>query len=553
MSAGSAAEALEPCPHCGADHGEDALRCPATDMVLPLRGRLLAGKFHLLAELGRGGMGAVWRARNIHVDREVALKLILPDLPRHPEIVARFQDEARVAARVGHAGICDILDFVQTPLGPVIVMELLRGESLAQRIERAGPLPVPVAVGIVRQALVALDAAHRAGVIHRDLKPENLFLHQPDAGTMVVKLMDFGISKLIDRAAALTGSGAVLGTPEYMAPEQLGGAAGADARTDLWAIGAVLYKALTGVDAFAAASVVEILMAVAAAEPAPPESHVPALPRELSAIILRCLSRDPAGRFQSATELHEALRPFAEPARPPPDPEAIALLPTLALTAADATAPTSGPLRVPPVRASARWPRWLAGLGLLGACGLALWWWYPTASDSDATPPAAPPGLAAAVPPVSAAPDAEPPVRDAPPALAEPPAAVAQPSVPESPVSEPPVAEPPASEPPVADGLIVAGELVTPAVAGKPGTQRWAKEYCAALARNSFLGRTRWKLANPREARSFTGVAGLRAGGYWTTANHRGVGLVVWLPKGSDSSLRASKTSPRPLCVAPRP
>ena len=299
-----AAKSPETCPHCGGVHDEATLRCPATDMVLPLAGRLLSGKFRLLSEVGRGGMGAVWLARNIHVERDVALKLILPEVLKNPEIVARFRDEARVAARIGHPGICDILDFELTPLGPVIVMELLRGENLAQRIEREGRLPVAFAVHIIRQALVALEAAHRAGIIHRDLKPENLFLHQTGAAPMVVKLMDFGISKFTDRASGLTASGAIMGTPEYMAPEQIHGAANADARTDIWAIGAVLYRALTGEQPFSGQTVPEILIGIASGSPRPigVDSGVPPA---LAAMVLRCLRRPPAERWQSARELAE--------------------------------------------------------------------------------------------------------------------------------------------------------------------------------------------------------------------------------------------------------
>jgi serine/threonine-protein kinase len=128
---------------------------------------------------------------------------------------------------------------------------------------------VPVALDIIGQALVALDAAHRAGIIHRDLKPENLFLHQPGAAPMVVKLMDFGISKFTDRASGLTASGVIMGTPEYMAPEQIHGAVNADARTDIWAIGAVLYRALTGEQPFAGQTVPEILIGIASGTPRP--------------------------------------------------------------------------------------------------------------------------------------------------------------------------------------------------------------------------------------------------------------------------------------------
>ncbi len=605
MRAESAEQPLEPCPHCGADHDEACLRCPQTDMVLPFAGRLLAGKFRFVAELGRGGMGAVWRARNIHVDREVAIKLILPEVPKNPEMVARFQNEARVAARIGHAGICDILDFEQTALGPVIVMELLRGENLAQRITRERPLPVLVAVQLIRQALGALEAAHRAGIIHRDLKPENIFLHQSDAGPVVVKLMDFGISKFLDRVGAVTGNGVIMGTPEYMAPEQVGGAANADARTDIWAIGAVLYKAVTGVEPFAGDSVVTVLLAIMAEEPAPIESHVPTVPPGLSAVIKRCLTRAPDERYQSARELSEALKPFETAARPSAahrDDAGALIVGALISTGMQPTLPALAPALVtvtaparatalelqailPPAREPSRWPRWLAALGLLGACSYGAWWFMtqPTATteaalatraggDADPQVTAAPrdavapvgPGDLATPPEVGTIVDpnagqgtsvtagADPTSGAAP----DPVTASVEPRTP-GPVeatgevagdaSAGSTAEPPAPEPP---RLIVAGGYVTPSVAGAPGNQHWAKEYCAALDQNKFLGIDRWKLANPREARLFTKVAGIKAAGYWTSANHRGQGLVVYLPKGTDRSMAASKKSARPLCVA---
>jgi serine/threonine-protein kinase len=550
---------LEPCPYCGADHDEASLRCPTTDMVLPFAGRLLAGKFRFVAELGRGGMGAVWRARNIHVDREVALKLILPEVPRNPEMVARFQNEARVAARIGHAGICDILDFEQTALGPVIVMELLRGENLAQRIAH-GPLPVHVAVQFVRQALDALEAAHRAGIIHRDLKPENLFLHQPDRGAVVVKLMDFGISKFIDRAGVATGNGVIMGTPEYMAPEQVSGAANADSRTDIWAIGAVLYKALSGIEAFPREGVVAILLAITGEEPVPIDSLVPGLPPGLAAVIMRCLSKRPADRFGSARELADALRPFAAPSRPTLRRENEGLIPGALLpTGLHPTMPAiaAGSLELPaPARAPARGSRGLvlAGLLVVGGAGA---WWFMTAKSTDIA------AVAVAVPAVAP----QTPERDvvAPlpahtadivagtelvPAPSAVPGEVVAP-VPAEVVPTPPAVDAAPAEPEPTP-LIAAGDYVSPAVAGEVGNQHWAKEYCAALEQNKFLGIARWKLANPREAKLFASIAGLKPGAYWTSANYRGKGLVVWLPRGNDRSVTASKKAARPLCVAPK-
>jgi len=571
MPAESAAKSLESCPHCGADHGEATLRCPETDIVLPLAGRLLAGKFRLVSELGRGGMGAVWLAHNIHVERDVAIKLILPEVLKNPEIVARFRDEARVAARIGHAGICDILDFELTPLGPVIVMELLRGENLGQRISREHRLPVHFAVGVLCQALVALEAAHRAGIIHRDLKPENLFLHQTGATPMVVKLMDFGISKFTDRASALTATGVIMGTPEYMAPEQIHGAVNADARTDIWAIGAVLYKALTGEDAFTGHSMPAILLAITTAAPTPIAAYADDVPPALAAVILRCLEKAPAARYQSPRELAEALAPFADP-----DADALRVgsLPTLHSNVGPYPLPTppivhTVPAIATPVRRT-RWPRRLLGLTLLGVCCYGTWRYAsqrpdlalhePTAAvpttlvarpglltlwgllDSD--PSDGTPGLtwlSTGLENLAVAPTRPRPVDPLPVAAVEPTTA-AGPGEPADPSAADPLPEP--------ARLIAAAGHVTPSVAGKSGNQHWAKEYCDALDRNKYLGIDRWKLANPTQARLFAGIAGIKPGGYWTTANHKGLGLVVSLPRGNDRSVSSRKSAARPLCVA---
>jgi serine/threonine protein kinase len=560
MSAEPAATPPGPCPYCGEEHAESMLRCPTTDMTLPLAGRLLNGKYRFVSELGRGGMGTVWRARNIHVDREVALKLILPEVPKHPELVARFQNEARVAARIGHAGICDILDLELTPLGPVIVMELLRGENLAQRIAREGRLQVHVAVAIVREALVALEAAHRAGIIHRDLKPENIFLHQPDVGTTLVKLMDFGISKFIDRAGAQTASGVIMGTPEYMAPEQIGGAAGADARADVWAIGAVLYKALTGVDAFTGDSFAAILLAVASEPPAPLETLGRAVPRGLSAVIMRCLSKKPDDRFSSARELADALLPYAEPGASG-EPQAIGSLPTLQIDAltrggSPTVTPMPAPMPVPlPPERPSPWPRRLLALVLLAGAAAAGWWYLGREREGEQVATGEPP--AKAEPPVADGTGADDTAADATGAAPEP-AGASTTTGPKDPEpsdmtggtggttggSEPP-------KPP--NKLIEAGDLVTPTAIAKAGDQHWAKEYCGALDKNNYLGIARWKLANPSEAKQFAKAAGLKAGGYWTSASHRGRGLVVWLPKGTDSSISVRKRVARPLCIAKKP
>lgn len=196
---------LAPCPHCGETHHEDQLRCPKTDMLLPLEGRRLDGRFRFLSSLGSGGMAAVWLARNERVDRDVAIKFLRPEVGRDPEAVARFRSEARAAGRIGNKHICEILDMGDSPIGPYMVMERLRGLDLAALIRRQGRLQPAYAVRIVRHALEGLAAAHAAGIIHRDLKPGNVFLHRTDGGETEVKLMDFGVSKFLDGTGDRTG------------------------------------------------------------------------------------------------------------------------------------------------------------------------------------------------------------------------------------------------------------------------------------------------------------------------------------------------------------
>ncbi len=302
---------LPRCPHCGEDHPPHVLKCSDTDLALPLEGRVLHGKFRFVKQLGRGGMAAVWLAVNTLVERRVAIKLIRPEAGRNEETVARFRAEAKAAGRIGHPNVCEILDFGLGPLGPYIVMERLRGKSLAQLISDDEHLPPALAVGIVRQALAGLEAAHRRGIIHRDLKPENVFIHQPEVGPAVVKLMDFGVSKFTDGSSEVeTEHGVLLGTPEYMSPEQFRGASRSDARTDVWAMGAILYKALTGKTAFAGGSVPGTLLMVTGDEPTPIPELMKDVPPGLVAIVERCLRKDSDERFQTAQALADALEPF---------------------------------------------------------------------------------------------------------------------------------------------------------------------------------------------------------------------------------------------------
>jgi serine/threonine-protein kinase len=287
------------------------LQCPGDGTVLPLEGRLLGGKFQLDRRVGDGGMASVWQATNTLVHRTVAIKLMHARYAGDAELLSRFRNEASAAGRIGSPYICDVLDFGESEIGPFIVMELLEGCSLADLIQAHRRLDPGLAVWILRQALEGLEAAHRVGIVHRDLKPENIFLCRAIRGQWLVKLMDFGISKFAH--AAQTEAGATMGTPHYMAPEQIQRAATVDARADLWSIGVILHESITGVQLFARDNVADGLAALRSYDPPSIRHYVPDAPAGLAEIVARCLQRDPARRFPSASILSQALRPFERP------------------------------------------------------------------------------------------------------------------------------------------------------------------------------------------------------------------------------------------------
>jgi serine/threonine protein kinase len=216
--------------------------------LLPV-GTVIDDKYRIEGIIGVGGMGVVYRAEQTKIERPVALKMLLPEYTVYPDLVARVEREARTAGQIDHPNVVSIVDLGSTTEhGPYIAMELLRGQELATVVENAGGRLDPAeAVDIMRQVLAGLEAAHKKGVIHRDLKPENIFLTQDDdEGKRVVKVLDFGISKLRDdkELNSLTRTGTVMGTPQFMAPEQAAGARDQDVRIDLYAAGAVLYAVL---------------------------------------------------------------------------------------------------------------------------------------------------------------------------------------------------------------------------------------------------------------------------------------------------------------------
>jgi serine/threonine-protein kinase len=272
----------------------------------------IIGSYRIVAELGKGGMGMVYRAEHTQLGRPAALKMLLPQLSSDAGIVQRFFNEARAASAIDHPGIVQVYDFGTAPDGRAyIVMELLKGESLEQRLQR-GPLSPVDGATILAQTAAALSAAHARGIVHRDLKPDNIFLVPNElvqSGTQV-KLLDFGIAKLADEqtAGVKTQTGAMMGTPAYMSPEQCMGKSDLDHRTDIYSVGCILFHVLCGRPPFTSDHGTGMLIAAHIRDAAPdPRSINPNIPPALVAIIERCLQKEPAARYQSAAELRNAL------------------------------------------------------------------------------------------------------------------------------------------------------------------------------------------------------------------------------------------------------
>ncbi len=268
------------------------------------------GQYRVTKKLGEGGMGAVFAAEHALLGRKAAIKMLLPALSQNQEIVQRFFNEARAATAIQDPGIVQIFDFgYHTDGSAYIVMEYLEGEPLDARLKRLGRLNPFDALRILRQASSSLAAAHARGIIHRDLKPENIYLvaDREVAGGERPKLLDFGIAKLTGdtESKVKTHTAAIMGTPMYMSPEQCRGAGAVDARSDVYALGCVLFHLITGRTPFDGEGVGEII-ASHLREPPPVPSHVvPGLPPELDQLVLRCLAKTPEERFQSASELAE--------------------------------------------------------------------------------------------------------------------------------------------------------------------------------------------------------------------------------------------------------
>jgi serine/threonine protein kinase len=283
------------------------------DLTPPATG-LVAGKYQIIRLIGRGGMGSVWEGRHNSLGTSVAIKFIDAEYAESAEARSRFDNEARAAATIQSKYAIQIFDHGISEDGrPYIVMEMLVGEPLDRRIERVGRITPVETARILKQVSRALQRAHDAGVIHRDLKPENIFLvRSPDDDDEIAKVLDFGIAKIQpppgqQGVSSSTKTGAVLGTPYFMSPEQARGLRNVDHRTDLWSLGVIAYKCVVGVLPFEGESVGDLLVKICTAPLAIPSQAVPGLPPAFDAWFAHALERDPAGRFQSATELADAL------------------------------------------------------------------------------------------------------------------------------------------------------------------------------------------------------------------------------------------------------
>ena len=296
----------------GPNDGADSLGPSGVGAADPRIGGVV-DKYGIVRLLGQGGMGTVYEARHVTLSRRFAIKFLLPELAARPEILRRFENEAIVAARLEHANLVAVNDVGRASDGtPYLVMEFLQGEDCSKLLRRAGPLPVPRAADIVLQACRGVAVAHRAGIVHRDLKPENLFLTDAGDGCDLVKVLDFGIAKLRpSEGQSTTKTGSTFGTTYYMSPEQARAAGEVDQRTDVWALGVVLYELLAGRRPFEGEEFLNVVHQILTSEPPRLATLRSGLPPGLGELVERAMSKDTARRFPTVEALAAALGPFA--------------------------------------------------------------------------------------------------------------------------------------------------------------------------------------------------------------------------------------------------
>lgn len=283
-------------------------------------GDVIAGKYQIEREIGRGGMGVVFAALHVDLDQPIAVKILHEYAAYDQAAVSRLLREARAAAKISSNHVVRVMDVGALPDGGAyITMELLEGRDLADILRDHGPLEVTAAVDCMIEACDAVAAAHAAGIIHRDLKPANLFVTQTADGASLIKVLDFGVSKVLPKSGQasttgdLTQTGQIFGSPNYMSPEQLRSATDVDGRTDIWALGVVFYELVSGQLPFGGKSMADVLAAVVRDTPPLLSEVCPSVPVALAQIIARCFEKEPEGRYANAAEFADVLAPYASP------------------------------------------------------------------------------------------------------------------------------------------------------------------------------------------------------------------------------------------------
>lgn len=331
---------MKVCPVCSKEYSDTTTLCPADAEVLqsvddPLVGQTLAGKYLVEQLIKRGGMGAVYRGKHVMMDKTVAIKVLRPSLAGDDDVVARFSREAKAASRISHPHAVSVTDFGEAENGVVfLVMEYLDGRTLKDIIRSEGPIPLSRAVEITRQVSGALDAAHKEGVVHRDLKSDNIMLSQTNGGDWA-KVLDFGIAKIQQpegvRDHDITAANLVLGTPQYMSPEQCSQTGPIDARSDVYSLGVIVYEMLAGRVPFTGESPTVIMMKQVQDPPPSILEARPDLPASVDKLIERALAKQPVDRFQTAGDLSEALTQAAADAG-----DSVSVIPPVAETVSNA-------------------------------------------------------------------------------------------------------------------------------------------------------------------------------------------------------------------------